>query len=207
MIWYLPSVSVSDRARIELFETINVDAALKIPFRAWSYFKNPNVPTTTDFTWTITSLSNIERPRYVIVAFQTNKINSYAAHSDYFDNIKVINLRVHLNSENFPYVPMNLNYAHGNYVQAYQMFIDFQRSFYGRVNPTPCVDFKDFADNHAIYVIDCSMQNESVKITTVDIRLDVQTSEAIAANTACHCLVIHDRTVEYTPLSNVVRKI
>ncbi|XP_070521660.1 uncharacterized protein [Cardiocondyla obscurior] len=56
-------------------------------------------------------------------------------------------------------------------------------------------------------VIDCSRQNESIKSATVDVRLEFDCKENVPANTTAYCLILHDRIVEYSPLSNVVRKV
>ncbi|KYN12370.1 hypothetical protein ALC57_15485, partial [Trachymyrmex cornetzi] len=56
-------------------------------------------------------------------------------------------------------------------------------------------------------VIDCSRQNESVKSATVDIRIEFECMENIPLNTTAYCLIIHDRVIEYNPLTNVIRKI
>ncbi|XP_071629530.1 uncharacterized protein [Temnothorax longispinosus] len=56
-------------------------------------------------------------------------------------------------------------------------------------------------------VIDCSRQNESVKSATVDVRIEFDCKENVPANTTAYCLILHDRVIEYCPLSNVVRKL
>jgi hypothetical protein len=207
MTWLLPSVGVADKARISLLNIINKDLPITIPFRSWDYHENPLLPQTTEFTWTITSVSQSERPRFVIVGFQTAKKNSYAAHSDQFDHVNVTNIKLFLNSEVFPYTNMNFNFGEHKYAYAYQMFCNFQKSYYSREWPTPCMKPSVFRSNYPVFVIDCSKQNERIKISTTDIRLEVQTAEAIAANTACYCLILHEKLVEYTPLSNLVKKL
>ncbi|KYM84799.1 hypothetical protein ALC53_05052 [Atta colombica] len=55
-------------------------------------------------------------------------------------------------------------------------------------------------------VIDCSRQNESIKSVT-DVRIEFDCKANVPANTTAYCLIIHDRVVQYNPLTNVVRKI
>ncbi|KYN28041.1 hypothetical protein ALC57_02547 [Trachymyrmex cornetzi] len=62
-------------------------------------------------------------------------------------------------------------------------------------------------DGTLFAVIDCSRQNESVKSATVDVRIEFDCKENVPANTTAYCLIIHDRVIEYCPVSNVVRKI
>lgn len=207
MVWYLPSVSLSFRAHMEVQSLIDNQIPLPIAFRTWAYFKEPAVPSARGFTWSVTTLSSIERPRFIIIAFQTDRTNSYEARKDYFDHVKVNELQVYLNNEVFPTRPMTMDFDQDNYVQPYQMYADFQNSFYKQKYSTPCVDYKDFATNHAIYVVDCVDQDtDNVKPGQIRIRIDAKTSEAIPANTCCHCIVIHDKNIEYTPVTNIVRQ-
>ena len=53
----------------------------------------------------------------------------------------------------------------------------------------------------------CSRQIESIKNGTVDVRIEFEFKENVPANTTAYCLILHDRVVEYNPLTNVVRKI
>jgi len=71
---------------------------------------------------------------------------------------------------------------------------------------TSSLTFTTFLHNGPFVIIDCSRQNESVKSGTVDVRLDFECKD-LPANTTAYCLIIHDRVVQYNPLTNVVRKI
>lgn len=207
MSWVLPSVGVADKARISLLNVINKDIPISIPFRSWEYHENPAVSQTTDFTWTITSASQLERPRFIIFAFQTDRKDRYPAMSNRFDHVQVTNFKLFLNSESYPYSNLNLDFANNKYGAAYQMYSAFQTAYYNLFPPRPCVQYALFRTECPLFVIDCSKQNERMKITTTDIRLEVQTAAAIPANTVCHCIIIHDKIIEYTPLSNLVRKL
>lgn len=62
-------------------------------------------------------------------------------------------------------------------------------------------------NNYPFIVLDCSRQNEMLKSGVVDIRVHFQTNENIPPSTTAYCLIIHDRIVEYKPLSGIVRKL
>ena len=42
---------------------------------------------------------------------------------------------------------------------------------------------------------------------TMDICIDFDNKENVLANTTAYCFIIHDRVVQYNPLTNVMRKI
>ncbi|KYN00582.1 hypothetical protein ALC62_08641 [Cyphomyrmex costatus] len=72
------------------------------------------------------------------------------------------------------------------------------------VNKLCCVSWRT---DDPMVIIDCSRQNESIKSGTVDVRLEFEFKEKVPANTTAYCLIIHDRVIEYSPMSTVVRKI
>ena len=63
-----------------------------------------------------------------------------------------------------------------------------------------------FLANAPIIVIDTSKQNDSATAPAVDVQLKIEASESLAGVTA-YCLLIHDRIVEYIPLTREVRKL
>ena len=64
-----------------------------------------------------------------------------------------------------------------------------------------------FKNLFPLVIIDCSRQNESVKSGTMDVRLEFEFKKNIPVNTTAYCLIIHDCVIEYSLLSNTVRKI
>ena len=84
------------------------------------------------------------------------------------------------------------------------MYAKFDQSYYG--HGEPLLNAIEFLQHAPITVIDCSRQNESLKSATVDVRIDFECKENVPANTSAVCLIIHDRIVEYSPLTNVVRQ-
>ena len=86
------------------------------------------------------------------------------------------------------------------------MYINFQTNYYSR-EPQPYLSKSDFLDFAPLIVIDCSKKNKSLKTGAVDIRLEFEAEENFPAQTAADCLILHDRVVEYKPISGGVKKI
>ena len=55
-----------------------------------------------------------------------------------------------------------------------------------------------------IIVIDTSKQNDSATASSVDVRIELEATENLTGVTA-YCLLIHDRIIEYVPLTREVR--
>ncbi len=85
------------------------------------------------------------------------------------------------------------------------MYARFQSSYYGKTN-TPLLKPEVFEKIAPIVVIDCSKQNESIKTSTVDIRIEFELEENIPEQTTAYCLILHDTIVTYTPLTGIVRR-
>ncbi|KYN12352.1 hypothetical protein ALC57_15465 [Trachymyrmex cornetzi] len=139
-----------------------------------------------------------------IVKIETHTYNLYANTTfGYSDEIQIpiqhqdlYTLPCELNSDFYPYDDMNLDFKYKKYAILYDMYVKFQK-IYRRISCTRSIRT----------VIDCSRQNESVKSTTVDIRIQFECMENIPLNTTAYCLIIHDWVIEYNPLTNVIRKI
>ena len=117
------------------------------------------------------------------MAFQTNREDRYAAHNEQFDHVNTSNIKLFLNSESFPQSNLNLNFANGIYGTAYQMYYEFQISYYNKYPPSPIIQYTLYGPNYPLFGIDCSKQDERIKYSANDIRVEIQTSAAIPANT------------------------
>lgn len=204
--WRVPHINVNERERLSLLNIINQNKFIQIPFRSWDMYEYPILPTTTDHNWIVKTATQLEKPRFVIFALQTNKRNQKAKDPTKFDHCEISNIKLHLNSESFPYIDMNINFENNRYAVLYEMYSKFKKSYYD-LNSAPLISWGDFKTIAPIAVIDCSHQNESIKTGSVDVRLEFQTVNEIPADTTAFCLLLHDRIMEYNPLSNIVRKI
>lgn len=101
---------------------------------------------------------------------------------------------------------MNVDFDKNKTAVLYDMYIKFRKTYYG-CSVVPCLTVYNFLEYGPFVIIDCSRQNEAVKSATVDVRIEFDCKENIPANTTAYCLILHDRVIEYNPLTNVVRKI
>ncbi|BES95684.1 unnamed protein product [Nesidiocoris tenuis] len=206
MIWYLPYVTPSDSEKIKLLNTLERDMPITVPFRSWSLAMYPTVPEHREFTWSIKSSSELEKPRFILFMFQTDRQRDFAKNMSLFDHNNLTNLKVYIGSQEFPYSRMNLDFKKKRISLLYRMYSEFQKSFYGKDWVEPMLDYDEFISHAPIVVVDCSYQVESVTSNSVDVRLQFETSDNVAPNTSAYCLMLHDTIVTYTPLSGIVRK-
>lgn len=204
--WLLPYIRLSDSAKIKMLNYIAQDPAVSMSFRSWEMYEYPMLPTTTRHVWVVKTSTQLEKPRHVILGFQTARRNDAKKNASQFDHCMIRDVKLFLNSQCYPYGNLNLDIARNQYAILYNMYTNFQISYYDKESE-PLLSKSDFLDRAPLITIDCSKQNESLKSGPVDIRLEFETSVAFPANTSAYCMIIHDRIVEYKPISGTVKKL
>lgn len=200
--WKMPYVKVNDAVKLDLLNIIHSDRPIKIPFRKWQLHEFPSLPTSTFQTWTVKTSSMTEKPRFVIVGFQTNRKDQPIRNSSHFDLCDLENVKLYLNSKYYPYDSLN-----GNKSVLYHLYSSVQSSYYIGSDDQPCLDKAVFLAKAPLYVVDCSKQLETLKTGSLDVRIEIQTTKPIPENTSAYCLIIHDAVVQYTPISCIVQTV
>lgn len=206
--WKVPHLMLSDASKLKLFERLNRNPTITIPFRQWEIYELPALKQAKLDIWPIKTSTQLEKPRWMIIGFQRNKKNTQVARASEFDNINITDLKLHLNSERYPYESMHLDFDKNNYALAYHNFISFRRNYYEDrdINNDSVFDYEAFK-KCPIFIIDCSKQNESLKNSTVDVKLEMESEENFSAGTIAYALIIHDAIIQYNPLTGEVRRL
>ncbi|XP_011859335.1 PREDICTED: uncharacterized protein LOC105556832 [Vollenhovia emeryi] len=205
--WRVPHIVLNDVNKLSLLRTLESGRFLSVGFRSWDLYEFPLLQSTTKHSWAVKTAAQLEKPRYVIFALQTGRRNVLTRDSSIFDHCKLTNVKLYLNSDFYPYDHMNLDIENNKFAILYDMYAKFQKSYYGRKLDDAYLTVKSFLTSGPFVVIDYSRQNEAVKSATVDVRVEFECKENVPADTTAYCLIIHDRIIEYSPLTNVVRKL
>lgn len=207
--WRIPHVSVSDVEKLKLMKIIDKKQTIYLNFRSWELYEYPALPSTNHHIWSVKASAQINTPRYVVVAFQTNRNNVITANKSQFDHCDLSDLKVFLNSECYPYESLNINFTNEQFAVLYDMYVRFQRTYYHDrlgYNSTPLLTYDEYRAQAPIFVIDCSRQNESLKKSIVDIRIEFRTRQNVVENTTAYCMIIHDNAISYNPYTNIVHR-
>lgn len=196
----------SDKIRLQLYDQFKNDKPIFLPYRKWELHELPTLSKSTKEVWAVKTSTNLERPRFVIVAFQQNRDKLSSFDSTTFNHLNLINIKAYLNSETYPYEPIKCDFNKNQFIEAYQNYCDFQKLFYGKLYGKPLMDYELFKDR-SLFVIDCSKQNESLKQTTIDLKLEFESSTQFPDNTRAYCIIIHDCLIEYKPLTETIRNV
>ncbi|XP_050503649.1 uncharacterized protein LOC126890198 [Diabrotica virgifera virgifera] len=198
----------NDDMKIELMTPIKNNVPITIPFRKWELNELPSLTSgSRREIWSVKTTSSVERPRYVIVAFQTSKRDDIHANPTLFDHIRMSSVRLVINGEYWPNERMQLDFAKNDYAIAHYNYTEFFPSYTLSSTKHPILDYVAFK-KYALFVFDCSKQDDtSFRSGTVDVKLEIEADSGFPAGTRAYCLIVHDSLLEYFPLTEVIKNI
>lgn len=205
--WRIPHVQVSDVEKLRLLKYLDKKQPIQLIYRTWELYEHPTLPTNDKHIWSVKTSSQVNTPRYIIIAFQTNRNNNIKADKSVFDHCELRDVKVYLNSISYPYENLNIDFVKNQYAVLYEMYSRFQESYYhDKLRSSPLITFGNYKSIAPLIVIDCSRQNEAIKKSIIDIRIEIQTKVNIPAQTTAYCMIIHDNILLYNPYSGIVNR-
>lgn len=195
---FIPHVIPSDMERMQLYKTIESKVSVPVAYRA-RQCDTITVPQSTTFSWRLSVKTSPEKPRYIIVGFQTNKDGDQQANPSIFDHCDLKNMYILLNQDRYPAVDYNLSFPNQQFSKAYRDAATFSEKFYGmnelitQSNITPA----DYKDLFPLMVFDVSKQSERLKSSVVDIQIKSTFNAAVPAGTEAFAVVISDRMLQF----------
>ncbi|KAJ8912764.1 hypothetical protein NQ315_016721 [Exocentrus adspersus] len=208
--WKIRHVVPEDRLKLKLMSRINKSSTspagrIKVPYRMWDLYELPKLRETSSDIWAIKTSTSLERPRYVIIGFQSiDNCDNTEKDASVFMNADVSDIRLYLNSDVYPYERWNMDFTKKLSAPAYYAYINFQRTYYGKEMSEPMLNFTQFLQT-PLFVIDCSHQSEAVKSSTVDIKLEFETRKStFPSNVKVYALILHDSLIKYSALEGTV---
>ncbi len=155
------------------------------------------VTKSTSFTWRLSLRSAPERPRFVIIAFQTDKESNQLKNPAIFDNCNVKNMHVVLNSDRYPVDDYNSNFTTHCISRFYKDAADFVSKFSGIYNAQFDIDPLEYKNLYPLYVFDVSKQSERLKTGIVDVTVKMEFNAEVIDKTQAYAVVICDRTIKF----------
>ena len=195
---YMPHVIPNDIEKLHLYKIIESKATIDVGYRM-RQCDTIAVPQSTSFSWRLSVKSSPEKPRWIILGFQTNKDGNQEQNPAIFDNCNLKNAYVTLNSTRYPAVDYQLNFGQQKYSRMYKEAADFRKNYFGmdelisnsNINPA------DYKTLFPLFVFDVSKQSERLKNTITDITIKAQFVANVPANTEAYALVISDRILKF----------
>jgi len=148
--WYMPHVTPNLQEKLALYETIESKSSLPVGYRMIQCDSIP-VPQTRNFTWRLSVKSDPEKPRWIIVAFQTDKSGNQEHNPSIFDHCNLTNMFVMLNNLSYPEIDYDdTNFTQQKFSRVYGDAAAFRTKFYNveELISSPTItpaDYKEFS--------------------------------------------------------------
>ena len=157
------------------------------------------IPQATDFSWRLSVKSSPEVPRFIIVGFQTNKNGDQTTNPALFDNVRVNNIYVMLNSVRYPTTDYNISFLSQKYSRVYGDAAEFRAKFYNmdELISNPNITPADYRTMYPLFLFDVSKQSEKLKYSTTDIQIKMHFNANVAAGTQAYAVIISDRLINF----------
>ena len=128
--WILPNVEPSQVANYELVKLINEQRTLSIDFRVRQCLTTVVSPSDT-FLWRLGIRTSPEKPRFLVLGFQTDREGNLEKNLGLFDHCKLQNTYVLLNNQRYPAMDYNADFPKNHCNKLYREFYEFMEKFYG----------------------------------------------------------------------------
>ena len=197
--WRLPRVSPNEVASYELMQQIKNHVVLNCGFRMRQHQSCNVEPTVTDWTWRIGVRSSPEKPRYILLSFQTDRQDNQGRVNTVFDHCDLASAHVLLNNDRYPLNDFETDFKKNVYAGLYGNFLNFRKAYYG-VDPMISgtqVDAEEYKDCFPIFAFDVSKQSERLKTGVTDITVRCRFNTAVPAKTIVHAVIISDRKLKF----------
>ena len=168
----MPHVIPEDAEKFSIYKTIESKVNVSVAYRT-KQCDMLSVPESTIFTWRPSVKTAPEKPRFIIVGFQTAKDGNETKNPSTFDHVNLKNTYVKLNSDRYPAVDFNLSFANRKLSRVYGDAALFVVKFFGmdelitQSNITP----SDYKTLYPLFTFDVCKKNEKLKSSVFDIKI------------------------------------
>ena len=196
--WFMPHVTPADQYKMELYKIIERKEKIPVGYRMLQC-DSASVPESKSFSWRLSVKSSPEVPRFIIIGFQTNKINNQEENPSVFDNVNVTNIYAMLNSTRYPTVDYNIEFDNNMYSRVYGDATEFRTKFYNmdELISNPNITPVDYRTMYPLFLLDVSKQSEKLKYSTTDIQIKMSFKDNPPADTQVYGVIISDRLINF----------
>jgi hypothetical protein len=196
--WMMPHVTPSDSEKLPLFKIIEAKEDIPVAFRS-RQCETLSVPQTKNFTWNLCTQTSPNMPRYITVGFQTTRDGDQTKNPAMFDHVKVNMIRAKLNTYSYPEDDYNLSFSNSQVVRAYRDVATLSTKLYGlnELITDSNISPIEYRSLYPLFVFDVSKQEEKLKLSSVDLKIEATFDENVPAGTQAYALVISDKICKF----------
>ena len=196
--WWMPRVIPSETEGYKLYKQIQNDTKIPCAFRM-RQCACINISNIQNYTWNLGVRTAPEKPRYIIIGLQTNKSGDQVQNTSLFDHCRVTNMKVRLNSTEYPSSDVNADFRNNKFSGFYQAMLNFMRQYNGieRMVSSTGIDAEEYKNLFPLFFFDVTKQSERLNQSVVDISLNMSFAVNTGANTYAYALLISDRVIKF----------
>ena len=196
--WFMPHVTPADKDKMELYKIIERKEKIPVGYRMLQC-DSATVPQSRSFSWRLSVKSSPEVPRFIIIGFQTGKINNQEQNPSIFNDVNITNIYAMLNSTRYPTVDYNIDFAKNMFSRVYGDAAEFRTKFYNmdELISNPNITPADYKTMYPLFLFDVSKQSEKLKYSTTDIQIKMDFKENVPADTQVYGVIISDRLINF----------
>ena len=194
----MPHVTPADKDKMELYKIIERKEKIPVGYRMIQC-DSATIPQATSFSWRLSVKSSPEVPRFIIVGFQTNKSNDQLTNPSLFNNVRVSNIYVMLNSMRYPTTDYNISFLASKYSRVYGDAVEFRSKFFNmdELISNPGINPLEYKPFYPLFLFDVSKQSEKLKYSTTDIQIKMHFNSNVDAGTQAYAVIISDRLINF----------
>lgn len=192
--WRVPLVAPETVRLVELREIIARKESIPVGFMARSV-ESRSVSQTRDLSWRLNLSSGIEKPRWIIVGFQTLRNTTQEQNPAAFDNLNVTNAYALLNHQRYPMYDTISSFTSNNYSDFYEKFDNYKKKKFGfnsLIGGTQ-VSYPAFKTLFPLFVFDVTRQSDKLISGVIDLELKFFFNDNVPADTYAYAIIESDR--------------
>lgn len=193
--WCIPNIVLSPESRSQLMKGVEQKDSYPIHFSGRNDEHITLPRGVQNFDWRLSVTSGIEKPRWIIVGFQTDKNTNQTQNPAVFDNLDLDRAFVKLNNSRYPKNDTVVNFSNNQYSKYYKIIDDFKREYYGINNLIggSQINLATYKSLFPLLVFDVKNQSEQLKSGVLDILIKFYFRTGVPENTEAFAVIISDR--------------
>ncbi|CAH0389296.1 unnamed protein product [Bemisia tabaci] len=207
VVWEMPQVQYNLGPEKAILDKMKRNESFQIAFRSWETHEYPQLPANDKETWKLMTTSNVEAPSYIILIFQTNRLDNEKKDASKFDHVKLRSFKVHLNNASLPYEALNEDFENDKFLFFLQYYLSFMVDYSQNEKLCePPLSMSKFKEENPMFAMKC-LYEDIIKPGPLDIQIDLEANENFPRGTSAYAILVHDVMYSYQSLSGTVKKL
>jgi hypothetical protein len=192
--WRIPEIQMAPEDRTNAINKIVNGKDIPVSYTRRTCYKKELVANVTSDLWRTSVTSGVDKPRWVIVAFQTNRHTDQNQNPAVFDNVDLREACLELNSEKYPKDSITIDFNRNDIARWYNSLDKFKKEYYGYnslIGGTQITPLS-FKNMFPFIVFDVRRQSEQLRSGVADMTLKFKFGAGVPANTHVYAIVLSD---------------